>query len=315
MPPGTLGFILPATTPPPTGRTCGATDGATVGTTEWVATLCREAEALGSGAIWATDHLFWGVPTLECLTTLTVAASATVCATVGSCVLQLPLRSPAAVAKQSATLQLLSGGRFVLGVGAGSHEREYALAGASFAERGRALDDGIAAVRRAWAADEPGYRLLPARPAPVWIGGSSDIALRRAATAADGWIPLFISPGAMAGALERLRAATASAGRDPGAVTPGVVLMASVGEHADRAAERGTAWLASLYGIPAKAFARHLVAGPPGHCADVVSAYLDAGVAHVAVMIAGERPVEQFAALSAAVLDRHAPAALAGVGA
>lgn len=317
--PGTLGFVLPATLPQPsTGRfgpTSGTTDPTTPGTTGWVAAMCRDAEALGAGAIWATDHLFWGVSTLECLTTLTVAATATVHATVGSCVLQLPLRAPAAVAKQASTLQLLSGGRFVLGVGAGSHEREYALAGASFAGRGPALDAGIAAVRRAWVAEEPGYGLSPRRPAPVWVGGSSAVALRRAASVGDGWIPLFMSPATLTQALDRLRAAAVSAGRDPGAVTPGVVVMATVGPDPDRAAERGTAWLASLYGIPAKAFARHLVAGPPGRCADAVSAFLDAGAAHVAVMVAGENPVEQFAAISAPVLDRHAPAALAGVGA
>jgi alkanesulfonate monooxygenase SsuD/methylene tetrahydromethanopterin reductase-like flavin-dependent oxidoreductase (luciferase family) len=274
----------------------------------------RQAEMLGAGALWATDHLFWGVPTLECLTVLTLAAAATQHATVGSCVLQLPLRAPAAVAKQASTLQLLSDGRFVLGVGAGSHEREYALAGAGFEDRGRRLDDGIAAVRRAWSTTEPGYRHEPALAAPIWVGGSSPAALGRAARAGDGWIPLFVGPSSMSDAVSQLREATAAAGRDPGAVTVGVVVMVSVGANADRAADRGTAWLASLYGIPAKAFARHLVAGTPAHCADALWAYLDAGAIHVAVMVAGDDPVDQFAGLASSFLERHAPAVLAGVG-
>lgn len=267
--------------------------------------------------MWATDHLFWGVPTLECTMALALAVSATTRAAVGSCVLQLPLRSPAAVAKQASALQLLSEGRFVLGVGVGSHEREYALAGARFAERGRALDAGIAAVRNAWAVEERGYGHHPALPAPIWVGGSSGAAMRRAAAVGDGWIPLFVDPSAMTDAVRGLRAATAAAGRDPAAVTPAAVMVTSVGADANRAAERGAAWLAALYGIPAKAFGRHVVAGPPDRCADVVAGYFEAGVAHVAVFVAGDDPVDQFAALAASVFDRTAPvaAALAGVGA
>lgn len=280
----------------------------------------RQAEALGAEAVWATDHLFWGVPTVECMTALTLVSAATRRAAVGTCVLQLPLRSPAAVAKQASTLQLLSGGRFVLGVGVGSHEGEYALAGASFADRGRRLDEGIGALRRAWSADVPGYRHEPSLPAPIWIGGSSPAALRRAATTGDGWIPLFVGPETMADAVAELRGAVVVAGRDPAAVVPGVVAVVSVGAEAERAAERGSAWLASLYGIPAKAFARHLVAGPAEQCADEVGRYVRAGVAHAAVMIAGDDPLDQFAALSASFLGRHAPAEpagseLAGVGA
>ena len=275
----------------------------------------REAEARGAGALWATDHLFWGVPALECMTVATLAATATRRATVGTGVLQLPLRAPAAVAKQASSLQLLSGGRFVLGVGVGSHGREYALADADFSDRGRRLDAGIAAVRQAWAAADPAYRMEPTFPAPIWIGGSSTAALRRAATAGEGWIPLFVDPTTMSDAVVELRYATAAAGRDPTAVVPGVVAVVSVGPDTDHAAARGTAWLSALYGIPAKAFGRHLVAGPPDRCADTLGRYIRAGVAHAAVMVAGDDPLDQFAALAASFLDRHAPAPLAGVGA
>ncbi len=85
---------------------------------------------------------------------LTVAADATERALIGSCVLQLPLRHPAAVAKQASSLQLLSEGRMVLGVGVGRHEGEYEQAGVDFHTRGRCLDAGIAELRRAWASGE-----------------------------------------------------------------------------------------------------------------------------------------------------------------
>src|SRR6185437_5714934 len=195
---GSVGLILPTTqwafSPGQSGSTLGANKGTTNGVTDWLVETCRAAEAAGAGALWAVDHLFWPSPMLECLTTLTVAATATRTATLGTCVLQLPLRRPAAVAKQAAALQLLSGGRFVLGVGAGSHPGEYEMAGVDFGDRGRQMDVGIAEVRAAWAsAGEPDvdYRQEPApAPVPLWVGGSSDAARRRAARAADGWVPL-----------------------------------------------------------------------------------------------------------------------------
>lgn len=299
--------------------TIGDTSRTTIGSTGWLSEICRAAEGAGAGALWATDHLFWRQPTLECLTSLAVAAAATREVAIGSCVLQLPLRSPAAVAKQAATLQLLSGGRLVLGVGVGSHEREYELAGVDYATRGGRMDAALVALRRAWAGQDGdrGYRLEPFRPAPIWIGGSSPAALRRAGTAGDGWIPLFLEPSGFAAALSRLRAVAAAVGRPHGSVTPAVVMVAAVGSDAARAGERACEWLANLYGIPAKAFARHVVAGPPGRCAEMAGRYLGAGAEHVAVMIAGDDPVDQFAAISSKLEAHDGPPvrSLAGVGA
>jgi len=241
---------------------------------------------------------------LECLTTLTVAATATRTATLGTCVLQLPLRRPAAVAKQAAALQLLSGGRFVLGVGAGSHPGEYEMAGVDFGDRGRQMDVGIAEVRAAWAsAGEPDvdYRQEPApAPVPLWVGGSSDAARRRAARAADGWVPLFLGPDQFATTLGRLRDDTVAAGRPAEAVTAAVVAMVAVG--GDRQVhERGARWLSSLYRIPPKAFDRHLVAGPAERCAEEVHRFFAAGADHVVVMVADDRAVDHFAELVGAL--------------
>src|SRR5450631_1199249 len=116
-----------------------------------LATTCRRAEALGADALWACDHLYWHGPSLECLTVLTVAATATERAILGTCVVQLPLRQAPAVAKQAATLQTLTRGRVILGVGVGSHEGEYEQAGIDYHRRGRLLDAGITELRRSWA--------------------------------------------------------------------------------------------------------------------------------------------------------------------
>ncbi|MGH8988920.1 MAG: LLM class flavin-dependent oxidoreductase [Acidimicrobiales bacterium] len=300
--------MLPSPLAETSSRTLGRTRGTTIGSTAWLSTIASAAEDAGAAGIWASDHLFWKCPASECLTTLAVAAAATRSAAIGACVLQLPLRAPAAVAKQAAALQLLSGGRFVLGVGSGSHPGEYDLAGVPFLGRGKALDEGIAALHDAWAtARRPGeYRLEPAPPVPVWVGGSSPAAIRRAAAGGDGWVPLFIDPEQYAASLESLRHAAQTAGRDPHAVFPAAVMVAALGDDATRARSAGAAWLATLYGLPAKAFARHLVAGPAEECARTAARYVAAGAAHVIVLVAADDALGEFRSLTAAY-DRLEP--------
>ncbi|HSZ35582.1 MAG TPA: LLM class flavin-dependent oxidoreductase [Acidimicrobiales bacterium] len=265
-----------------------------------VAELCRRAEATGAASLWAVDHLFWPHPIAEPLTTLAVAATATSRPLLGTCVLQLPLRRPAAVAKQANALQLLSGGRFVLGVGVGIHEGEYQRAETDFHRRGRLMDEGVAAVRTAWAPDASSdYVMRPSSaPVPVWFGGQSDAARQRAARTGDGWIPLFLTPDDYAAALAQLRRETEQAGRDPDAVEPGVVVFACVGD--DGAPARGAQWLSDLYRLPPKAFARHLAAGAPDVCAERLRHYAEAGARHIVVMVAGSPAVEHFRQLQSA---------------
>lgn len=299
---GSIGVILPAMGPgsldESSGSTRDANEAPTFGSTAWIAADCRMAEAAGAGAIWASDHLFWRQPTLECLTTVAVAATATTRAALGTCVLQLPLRSAAAVAKQAAALQVLSGGRFVLGVGVGSHPGEYERAGVDYATRGRRLDEGIAALRAAWTGTAGGdYRLAPSVGAPVWVGGASPAAIERAATLADGWVPLFLDPTTFASRLAQLRDLRSARGGDPAALTAAVVMVVHVDADQQRAHDRGTAWLAALYGIAPKAFARHLVAGPAALVAEAAHRYLSSGATHVAVLVAADEPMEHFSAL------------------
>jgi alkanesulfonate monooxygenase SsuD/methylene tetrahydromethanopterin reductase-like flavin-dependent oxidoreductase (luciferase family) len=267
-----------------------------------VAELCRRAEDTGADSLWAVDHLFWPHPMHESLTTLAVAASVTSRPSLGTCVLQLPLRQPAAVAKQATALQLLSGGRFILGVGVGIHAGEYERAGGDFHRRGRLMDSAISSVRGAWASTEEdgGYvQHPPSPPIPVWIGGASPAARRRAAEVGDGWIPLFLTPDDYGPALLALRQETEQAGRDPDAVEAGVVVFACVGEDAGVAA-RGADWLAHMYRLPPKAFARHLVSGPPSDCAAGLRRFADAGARHIVVMVAASPAVDHFGLIRAA---------------
>jgi len=299
-----LGLILPATLQGELPAQFGTTDSATRGAAARLAELCRRIEATGVDSLWAVDHLFWPHPINECLTTLAIAAGATERVTLGSCILQLPLRQPSAVAKQVTSLQHLADGRFVLGLGVGSHAGEYERAEIDFHQRGRLMDEGIAVLRRAWAsADDPapGYRQLPAAdPVPLWIGGASPAARRRAAAVGDGWIPLFLTPDEYGPAVTALRQETEQAGRPADAVTPAVVVFVHVvgdGTPVDQAREQGSRWLSELYHLPAKAFHRHLVAGPAETCAAALHRYAGAGARHIVVMVAGTGALEHFGAL------------------
>ncbi len=271
-----------------------------------LAETCRAAEALGVDALWATDHLFWHGPALECMTALTVAATSTRRAMLGTCVIQLPLRQAPVVAKQAASLQSLTQGRMVLGVGVGSHVGEYEASGIDFATRGRQLDKGIAQLRSSWksgsgvqvgdtaGASADRYRQLPAPPAvPIWVGGSSEVALRRAASSADGWIPMLLAPEEYRAALDRLAKELDRADRPDDSVTRSVVLFAAVDDDRDKGLLRGTEWMSSLYGIPAKAFRRHLVVGSGESVAGMVAAYRDAGAQHVVLYITDDQPLPQ----------------------
>ena len=129
------------------------------------------------------------------------------------------MRHPLPLAKELATLQNLSQGRLILGAGVGWMEAEFAALGAPFHERGRRMDEGIALMRAAWTRDpitfptrwipavvqEMRMQPRPVAPIPIWIGGSSEPALKRA-TRLDGWHGSRVTPDAAPALVQRLRA-------------------------------------------------------------------------------------------------------------
>ena len=327
---GPIGLVLP-TFPQGSAPSWFGSEDPTANAASALATLCQQAEQLGADALWACDHQFWHTPCLECMVALTVAAAATQRVSVGTCVMQLPLRQASAVAKQAASLQTLSGGRVVLGVGVGSHPGEYVEAGVDYHTRGHLLDAGIVELRRSWSSGQgvawgdveltgpARYRQLPApAPIPVWVGGSSEAALCRAAALADGWMPLFLTPAAYGEAVERL---ASMAGMALPAVThvdysariqtvacQDNPLFVHVADDPVAGKARGTEWMGSHYGIPAKAFGRHLVNGTADEVAGVVTSFFRAGAEHVAIYVTEDQPLAQFERLLAALPAAGLPA-------
>ncbi len=141
-------------------------------------------------------------------------------------ILILPQRQTALVAKQAATLDVLSGGRFRLGVGLGWNKVEYTALNEDFGNRGRRIEEQIHLLRQLWTQPlvnfegqwhtipDAGINPLPVqRPIPIWLGGHADAVLRRVARMGDGWLPLSPTPAETRPALERLDRHLAEAGR------------------------------------------------------------------------------------------------------
>jgi probable F420-dependent oxidoreductase len=168
----------------------------------------RFAEDNGFALAMISDHValapevnaIYPAPFYDPFITLAWMAGQTQRLELGTSVAILPLRDPLLVTRLAANLDQLSGGRFVLGVGTGWSEQEYAAVGVPFQERGRILDEYLTAITEAWAADVVSFDGTYARyghvatgprtRVPIWVGGASPSSIRRTARFADAWHPI-----------------------------------------------------------------------------------------------------------------------------
>lgn len=219
---------------------------------EAIIQVAQKAEELGFDSVWALDRLLWplqatskypGNPqgklpgvmqnTYDPLTVLTFVAARTRRVRLGTSVLVASYRSPLVVAKMAATLDVLSRGRFILGLGAGWSADEFTSVNQDIAYRDDQTDEFLRVIKLLWTADEPCFEgrfyrvaksiFLPKplqKPAPpIWIGGNSERAIKRAAEFGNAWHPTNrIGPLRLAEQMGHLRALAQKAGRDPGAI-------------------------------------------------------------------------------------------------
>ncbi len=259
-----------------------------------------ELEAAGSDSIWLTDHLFAGHPSGEAFTLAAVAAAATRRCRIGTGVLQLALRRPAAVAKAATTLHLVSGGRFCLGVGAGQHRDEFDRAGVDFDGRGAAVDRSLAAIREFWQSGEGWFTQRPEAAVPIWIGGVRPPALRRLVEVGDGWLALFLSPERFAKTNARLDTLLTDAGRDSHSVERRIVLVACPTD-ATWTRRDALAWASRLFPTGSEGVERHVITGSVAECAARIRAFIQAGATGVDLQITHPEPLVPFADLRAAL--------------
>ena len=238
-----------------------------------IPTLAKTLEDAGFESLWVSDHIVmpasidsrypfaadgkatWSseTPYLDALIALALAAAATEHVTIGTAVLVLPLRHPVELAKQAASIDIASGGRLALGVGAGWLEEEFAALNVPFERRGARLEEWMAIARACWSGRPPArgsefYDLpadvialpAPAHEIPLLVGGHTPVALRRAGRLGDGWLGQqslpALAPDELQSEIAVMRGAAAKAGRDPDGLRVVLRIVETAGRSDDVAA-------------------------------------------------------------------------------
>jgi probable F420-dependent oxidoreductase len=280
-----------------------------------VARWATRAEELGFDSVWVSDHFFYSfaryggdptpIPSLEPLTTLAGIAAVTHRVRIGTLVLCAPFRHPALLARTAASIDLLSGGRLDLGLGAGWMREEFEAFGYRFGEIGErfdALEESLEVLRRLFGGDPVTYDgpsatlrdavLAPApeRPPAVWVGGKGGPRLLRlAARLADGWNTVWrLPPNGYADKLPAVRAACDEAGRDPATFGLSVGLYSLIGQDeaaAQAAFERGRAAAPgdAMAGDDYASWRADTLSGTPEQILERVAAFESLGVRELIV--------------------------------
>lgn len=271
--------------------------------------LAERAEALGFDAVWAGDSPV-ARPRADALVLLAAVAARTSSVTIGTAVLLPALRGPVLLAHQLATLDALSGGRLLCGVGSGfpypPTEAQFRAVGADFGRRLAALEETIGALRALWCGDgEPVsfagehvafsdvvVRPRPASPGgpPIWMAGAGPVAERRVGRLADGWLPYPPRPELYAEGVERVAEAAARAGRP--APVPALYATVAVERAGTSAEHRLRRSVERYYDAPLEALEgiQALFAGDADAIADWLAGYVRAGARHVVLRVADEDP-------------------------
>jgi alkanesulfonate monooxygenase SsuD/methylene tetrahydromethanopterin reductase-like flavin-dependent oxidoreductase (luciferase family) len=253
--------------------------------------FAKTAEAAGFDSVWVGDSLL-ARTRAEPLSVLSAVAAVTERVALGTAAMIAPLRHPLLAAAQAATVDQLSGGRLILGLGSGAplpeSRREFAAVGMPFAGRGARLDKTIELWRETWGGHgEFADALPPARRGgpPVWLaGGDTTKVIERVSATYDGWLPYLPDVNAYARAWDRIRA---QAVRD---VTPALYATVNLsGAHADDELDE---YLRAYYGQPLDVmrYVQAIRGGSVQECLDWLARYVDAGAQHLILRIGSLKP-------------------------
>lgn len=256
----------------------------------------EKIEALGFDSLWVGEHIFFHVPTFSALTALAALAARTSRITLGTAILLLPLRPAAVVAKEAATVDIISGGRLILGVGVGGeYPQEFQACGVSVHERGPRTNEAIRLLRRLWSEDHVTFKgrfyevedvTLDPKPTqsggpPIWVSGRSEAARRRAGRLGDGYLPYLFSPERYREGLAQVQELARQAGRDPAAIVPALYQFICLADSYEEARQLALADLERRYAQPFERIVdRYVVLGTAADCARRLAEYAEAGVRH-----------------------------------
>jgi alkanesulfonate monooxygenase SsuD/methylene tetrahydromethanopterin reductase-like flavin-dependent oxidoreductase (luciferase family) len=283
--------------------------------------LAERAESLGYDSVWVGDSLL-ARPRHDPLTLLAAVAARTKKPMLGTAVFLPALRNPVVLAHQLATLDRVSEGRLVLGAGIATDlpniHAEFAAAGVPFEGRVGRMMEGLRLARALWTGKPVDWEgrwpvkggvlgPTPHRPGgpPIWLAGSVDAALERAARHFDGWFANEADLERWRRQWQTVQQAVRDAGRDLGAFTAAVYLTLALDEDAGRAAARLDAFLESYYRQPAATMRRSQAcfAGAAPAAAEYLRQHAEAGASHLILRFTGEheRSLETMAELCSAL--------------
>jgi probable F420-dependent oxidoreductase len=271
----------------------------------------------GYDSLWVGDHISFPVPIFDPLLQLAQAAVVSRRLILGTSVLLLPLRHPTPVAKQVTTLDHLTEGRLILGVGVGGEfPKEYAACDVPHNERGARLAEGVQVLKKFFSGEPVSHQGrfygpfedVPMRPPPrqvggppVWFAGRKEPALRRIGRRGDGYLAYVITPDMYRAALDMIATAANEAGRTPESFGTGHLLFTRLDNTYESALDRATETLSVRYAMDfRKAAARYCALGTPAQVAERIREFHAAGVRHVVLDLLGpyegrRRQIEWFA--------------------
>lgn len=279
--------------------------------------LAELASSLGFNSAWVGDSLT-ARPRHDPLTLLAAVAARVPALTVGTAVLLPMLRNPVILAHQVATLDQISEGKLILGVGFAADRpnirAEFAAAGVPFEHRIGRMLEGLRLCKALWTGDpvdwdgrwqttQASIGPTPARPGgpQLWIGGNLPASIDRAGKHFDGWFPIAPNAADFAAGLKHVHGVAAGHGRDPDAVSGAMYLTICLDDDAAKADDRLNGFLEQYYGQPAAATRRRQAcyAGPLSGLREWLRRYADAGACHLVLRFAGdhERHLRQVATL------------------
>ena len=255
-------------------------------------------EQLGFDSLWVWDHVLLGVdpnfPIIESLTVLTAVAARTKKIKLGTGILVLPLRNPVILAKQLASMDLLSDGRLLMGMASGWYKREFDAVGIPFDKRGKIMDDNLEIMNRYWTEDivsgEYLMRKIPPtvmhprpvqKPRPtILIGGYVDRVLKRAALNGDGWLTYFYTPESFAKSWAKVRDFAKEGGKDPDSLLNGSQLPIRIGKSRAAIESEMMEWLGKEwdYASWSESSKDSAVMGTVDECVEQLKRHLAVGV-------------------------------------
>jgi probable F420-dependent oxidoreductase len=270
--------------------------------------LVQRVDRCGYDSLWTGDHVSFAVPILDPLLQLAQAAVASRRLTLGTSVYLLPLRHPAPVAKQVATLDHLTEGRLIFGVGVGGEfPKEYEVCGVPHNERGARLAEGVAVLRKLWSGDKVSHHGrfygpftdVAMQPPPrqpggprLWFAGRSAPALRRIGRIGDGYLSYVVTPDMFRSNLQAIADAAAAAERDIAQFGTGHLLFTRLDDSYETALDRATETLSVRYAMDFRRPAmRYCALGTPRQVAERIREFHAAGLRHVILDLLG--PYEQ----------------------